>query len=70
MDRGHHQHHHYDRSSADEEDEADDDGGACCLSSANALESLEQKLRHYEQNIFSMKEFIETKMRETDFQGQ
>jgi len=32
------------------------------------LTSLEQKLRHYEQNIFSLKEYVETKGRETDFE--
>eukprot|EP00952_Eustigmatos_sp_NYUAD-ZCMA_P008462 35224-Eustigmatos_ZCMA.PRE.1 len=37
---------------------------------ATALDSLEQKLRHYEQSIFTMKEYIESKMRETDYQGQ
>jgi hypothetical protein len=36
---------------------------------ATALDSLEQKLRHYEQSIFQMKEYIESKMRETDYQG-
>ena len=35
----------------------------------NVLDSLEQKLKHYEQSTFGMKEYIETKMRETDFQG-
>jgi intraflagellar transport protein 74 len=33
------------------------------------LGSLEQKLRHYEQNIYSLKEYIETKGRETDFES-
>lgn len=33
------------------------------------LTSLEQKLRHYEQNIFSLREYIETKGRETDFES-
>ena len=33
------------------------------------LESLEQKLRHYEQNIHHLREFIETKSRETDFRA-
>jgi len=33
------------------------------------LNSLEQKLRHYEQNIFSLKEYIETRGRETDFES-
>ena len=28
---------------------------------------LESKLRHYEQNIFNFKEFVEQKGRETDF---
>lgn len=36
---------------------------------AKNLESLEQKLRHYEQNIFSLKEFIATKGKETDFES-
>ena len=31
------------------------------------LASLESKLRHYEQNIFNLKEFVEQKGRETDF---
>ena len=33
------------------------------------LASLEQKLRHYEQNIFSLKEYVETKGRETDYES-
>ncbi|GMH77967.1 hypothetical protein TL16_g10678 [Triparma laevis f. inornata] len=33
------------------------------------LTSLELKLRHYEQNIFVMKEYVETKGRETDFES-
>jgi len=37
---------------------------------AKELEQLEQKLRHYEQSIFHLSEFIETKSRETDFQSQ
>jgi len=36
---------------------------------AKALNSLEQKLRHYEQNIFSLREFIATKGKETDFES-
>lgn len=34
---------------------------------AKVLEGLEQKLRHYEQNIFHLEEFIQDKRRETDF---
>eukprot|EP00276_Gloeochaete_wittrockiana_P014119 CAMPEP_0184332688 /NCGR_PEP_ID=MMETSP1089-20130417/1853_1 /TAXON_ID=38269 ORGANISM="Gloeochaete wittrockiana, Strain SAG46.84" /NCGR_SAMPLE_ID=MMETSP1089 /ASSEMBLY_ACC=CAM_ASM_000445 /LENGTH=653 /DNA_ID=CAMNT_0026656197 /DNA_START=49 /DNA_END=2010 /DNA_ORIENTATION=+ len=34
---------------------------------ATALDALEQKLRHYEQNIFHLHEFIETKERESNF---
>lgn len=33
------------------------------------MDSLEQKLKHYEQSIFGMQEYIETKLRETDFQS-
>ena len=29
--------------------------------SASSLEALEQKLRHYEQNIFNLSEYIESK---------
>lgn len=36
---------------------------------AKTLEGLEQKLRHYEQNIFHLHEYIETKSRETDFRA-
>ncbi|KAG5180490.1 hypothetical protein JKP88DRAFT_223242 [Tribonema minus] len=32
------------------------------------LENLEQKLRAYETNIFSLREFVETKGREIDFE--
>jgi len=35
---------------------------------AKGLEALEQKLRHYEQNIFHLREYIQTKEHETDFQ--
>lgn len=34
------------------------------------LDSLEQKLKHYEQSIFGMQEYIESKVRETDFQSK
>jgi len=37
--------------------------------SAGTLEALEQKLRHYEQNIFHLREFIESKEAETDYTG-
>ena len=37
---------------------------------AKVLQNLEQKLRHHEQNIFHLQEFIELKGRETDFQSQ
>jgi len=37
--------------------------------SAGTLESLEQKLRHYEQNIFHLNEFIDSKEAETDYSG-
>lgn len=36
---------------------------------AKTLDSLEQKLRHYEQSIFHLREYIETKGRETDYKG-
>merc|ERR1711988_329729 len=35
---------------------------------AKSMEALEQKLRHYEQNIFHLREYIQTKEHETDFQ--
>ena len=34
---------------------------------AKVLEGLEQKLRHYEQNIFHLEEYIHDKRQETDF---
>lgn len=34
-----------------------------------ALKGVDDKMRHYEQNIFQLKEFIETKGRETDFRA-
>ena len=37
--------------------------------SAGTLEALEQKLRHYEQNIFHLREFIVSKEAETDYTG-
>ena len=37
--------------------------------SAGTLEALEQKLRHYEQNIFHLRDFIESKEAETDYAG-
>mmetsp|Transcript_12626 Transcript_12626/g.34894 ORF Transcript_12626/g.34894 Transcript_12626/m.34894 type:complete len:590 (+) Transcript_12626:139-1908(+) len=37
--------------------------------SAGTLEALEQKLRHYEQNIFHLREYIESKEAETDYTG-
>lgn len=37
--------------------------------SAGTLEALEQKLRHYEQNIFHLNEFIDSKEAETDYSG-
>ena len=35
--------------------------------SAGTLEALELKLRHFEQNIFHLREFIESKEAETDY---
>ena len=37
--------------------------------SAGTLEALEQKLRHYEQNIFHLRDFIESKEADTDYAG-
>jgi len=37
--------------------------------SAGTLEHLEQKLRHYEQNIFTLRNFIDSKEAETDYSG-
>lgn len=34
---------------------------------ASTLEALEQKLRHYEQNIFHLGEYVETKTRESEY---
>ncbi len=34
-----------------------------------SLKGMDDKMRHYEQNIFQLKEFIETKGRETDFRS-
>ena len=39
------------------------------LQTAKSLDSLEQKLRFYEQNIFSLNEYIESKGRATDFES-
>jgi intraflagellar transport protein 74 len=36
--------------------------------SASSLEALEQKLRHYEQNIFNLSEYIESKTRESEYE--
>ena len=36
---------------------------------AKSLKGLDEKMRHYEQNIFQLREFIETKSRETDFRA-
>jgi len=36
---------------------------------SKALASLEQKLKHYEQSIFSLKEYIETKGKESDYKS-
>mmetsp|Transcript_21333 Transcript_21333/g.75175 ORF Transcript_21333/g.75175 Transcript_21333/m.75175 type:complete len:604 (-) Transcript_21333:508-2319(-) len=36
---------------------------------SKALSSLEQKLKHYEQSIFSLKEYIETKGKESDYKS-
>ena len=36
---------------------------------AKQLENLEQKMRHYEQNIFQLSEFVQTKMMQTDFRA-
>ncbi|OQR96489.1 Intraflagellar Transport Protein 72/74 [Thraustotheca clavata] len=35
---------------------------------AKTLDSLEQKLRHHEQNIYHLKEFIDTKTREVEYE--
>lgn len=44
--------------------------GVCvCVLGAGTLEALEQKLRHYEQNIFHLNEFIDSKEAETDYSG-
>jgi len=37
--------------------------------SAGTLEALEQKLRHYEQNIYHLRDFIDSKEAETDYSG-
>ena len=36
---------------------------------AKSLKGLDEKMRHYEQNIFQLREFIEMKSRETDFRA-
>lgn len=38
-------------------------------SQGKTLEALERKMRTYETNIFFLKEFVETKGREIDFQS-
>jgi hypothetical protein len=37
--------------------------------SAGTLEALETKLRHYEQNIYHLRDFIDSKEAETDYSG-
>ena len=39
------------------------------VSQGKTLEALERKMRTYETNIFFLKEFVETKGREIDFQS-
>lgn len=36
---------------------------------AKDLEDMEKRLRHYERSIFELNEFVETKTRETDYEG-
>ena len=35
---------------------------------AKDLEDMEKRLKHYERSIFELKEFVETKGRETDYE--
>lgn len=37
--------------------------------SAGTLEALEQKLKHHEQNIYHLRDFIDSKEAETDYSG-
>ena len=38
-----------------------------CVCATGTLEALEQKLKHHEQNIYHLRDFIDSKEAETDY---